>query len=114
MAQPVGPDLLYTREITDPELARKFRDDPASLGSISIGFADRGRVINAVQMPDDPVWIVERPTYSYGTRETIDGLALVFRTIRRQFPESARRASATWAPGTADICGPTVRTRAGA
>ena len=27
MAQPVGPDLLYTREITDPELARKFRDD---------------------------------------------------------------------------------------
>ncbi len=89
MAQPVGPDLLYTREITDPELARKFRDDPASLGSISIGFADRGRVINAVQMPEDPAWIVERPTYSYGTRETIDGLALVFRTVRRQFPDSA-------------------------
>ena len=89
MVQPVGPDLLYTREITDQELTRKVRDHLASLGSISIGFADRGRVINAVQMPDDPAWIVERPTYAYGTRETIDALALVFRSVHRQFPESA-------------------------
>jgi murein endopeptidase len=89
MAQPVGPDLLYTREITDQELTRKFQDEPQSLGSVSIGFADRGRVINAVQMPQDPAWIVERPGYSYGTRETIDALALVFHSVRRQFPESA-------------------------
>jgi murein endopeptidase len=89
MVQPVGPDLLYTREITDQELTRKVRDDLASLGSVSIGFADRGRVINAVQMPDDPAWIVERPTYAYGTREAIDALALVFRSVHRQFPESA-------------------------
>src|SRR5437762_1199694 len=88
-AEPVGPALLYTRELTDQDLARKFRDDLASLGSISIGFADRGRVVNAVQMPQDPAWIVERPTLSYGTRETIDSLAQVFRSVRRRFPASA-------------------------
>src|SRR2546427_87361 len=89
MAQPIGPDLLYTREITDQELAQKVRTQLESLGSISIGFADRGRVINAVQMPSDPGWIVERPNCAFGTRETIDALALVLRAVRRQFPESA-------------------------
>ena len=85
-AEPVGPALLYTRELTDQDLARKFRDDLASLGSVSIGFADRGRVLNAVQMPQDPAWIVERPNVAYATRETIDALAQVFRSVHRRFP----------------------------
>lgn len=88
-AEPVGPALLYTRELTDQDLARKFRDDLASLGSVSIGFADRGRVLNAVQMPQDPAWIVERPNVAYATRETIDALAQVFRSVHRRFPASA-------------------------
>jgi murein endopeptidase len=87
--EPVGPALLYTRELTDQDLARKFRDELASLGSISIGFADRGRVVNAVQMPQGAAWIVERPTLSFGTRETIDSLAQVFRSVHRRFPDSA-------------------------
>src|SRR5262249_33551948 len=81
MAQPIGPDLLYTREITDQELAQRLRTQLDSLGSISIGFADRGRVINAVQMPSDPAWIVERPTYAWATRETVDALGLAFRAV---------------------------------
>jgi len=89
LVQPIGPDLLYTREITDEELTQKFRDELQSLGSISLGFADRGRLINAVQMPQDPAWIVERPNYAYATRETVDALARVFRVVHRQFPESA-------------------------
>jgi murein endopeptidase len=88
MAQPIGPDLLYTRELTDDELARKLREDLPSLGSISIGFADRGRVLNAVQMPEDPAWIVERPAYAFATRETVDSLALAFRSVRKRFPDS--------------------------
>ncbi|MGZ6125349.1 MAG: peptidoglycan-binding protein, partial [Myxococcales bacterium] len=87
--QPLGPALLYTRELTDQDLARKFRDDPASLGSVSVGFADRGRLLNAVQMPRDPAWIVERPELSFATRETVDALALAFRAVRREFPGSA-------------------------
>src|SRR4051812_20335860 len=88
-AQPVGPALLYTRELTEQVLARMFRDELESLGTVSVGFADRGRVINAMQMPRDPAWIVERPNYSYATRETIESLAQVFRSVRRQFPDSA-------------------------
>jgi len=88
-AQPVGPALLYTRELTDQVLARMFRTDLASLGTVSVGFADRGRVINAMQMPRDPAWIVERPTFSYATRETIEGLMQAFRSVHRQFPDSA-------------------------
>src|SRR2546427_64886 len=86
---PIGPALLYTRELTEHDLAQKLRGDPASLGSISIGFADRGRIINAVQMPQDPAWIIERPDFSYAVRETVDGLAQAFRSVRRQFPDSA-------------------------
>jgi murein endopeptidase len=88
-AEPVGPALLYTRELTDQDLARKFRDELPSLGSVSIGFADRGRVLNAVQMPQDPAWIVERPNLAYATRETVDALAQVFRSVHRRFPDSA-------------------------
>ncbi|MGZ6125859.1 MAG: peptidoglycan-binding protein, partial [Myxococcales bacterium] len=57
--QPLGPALLYSRELTDDDLARKFRDDLSSLGTVSVGFADRGRLLNGVQMPRDPAWIVE-------------------------------------------------------
>src|SRR5438132_11856243 len=86
---PIGPALLYTRELTKHDLAQKLRDDPASLGSISIGFADRGRIINALQMPQDPAWIIERPDFSYAVRETAVALAQAFRSVRRQFPDSA-------------------------
>src|SRR6266436_370876 len=88
MVQPIGPNLLYTRELTDDELAQKLRYDLASLGSVSIGFADRGRVLNAVQMPEDPAWIVERPAYAFATRETVDALALAFRSVRQRFPDA--------------------------
>jgi murein endopeptidase len=88
-AEPVGPALLYTRELSDEELAQRLKRDLPSLGSISIGFADHGRVLNAVQMPQDPAWIVERPNLAWATRETIDSLAQVFRSVHRQFPDSA-------------------------
>src|SRR5205807_2459713 len=57
--------------------------------SISIGFADRGLIINAVQMPQDPAWIIERPDFSYAVQEAVDALAQAFRSVRRQFPDSA-------------------------
>ena len=87
--QPLGPALLYTRELTDDDLARKFRDDLPALGSVAVGFADRGRLLNGVQMPRDPAWILERPNLAFATRETVDALALAFRAVRREFPDSA-------------------------
>jgi murein endopeptidase len=88
-AQPTGPDILYTRDLSDEELARRFKEDLASLGSVSVGFADRGRMINAVRMPSDPAWVLARPNLAYGAQETVDALSLVLRSVHEQFPGSA-------------------------
>src|SRR5262245_34586469 len=53
---PVDESLRYSLDVADHELESRFCRDPASLGSISVGFADAGRVINAVQMPEDDAW----------------------------------------------------------
>ncbi len=66
--QPLGPALLYTRELSDEDLARKFREDLPGLGTVAVGFADRGRLLNGVQMPRDPAWILERPNLAFATR----------------------------------------------
>src|SRR5207237_10241297 len=58
---PIGPALLYTRELTKHDLAQKLRDDPASLGRLYHGFADRGLIINAVQMRQSGAWLMYRP-----------------------------------------------------
>ena len=88
-AAPAGPGLRYSADLDDLELERRWRDDLASLGSVSVGFADQGRLINAVHMPDDPAWVCQRPDLAYGTKETVDSLALAFRAVHAQFPGSA-------------------------
>src|SRR5207253_10392359 len=65
----VGPDIRYSADLSDDALQRRWTDDLESLGSISVGFADQGRLINAAKMPPDEAWILERPTLAYGTRE---------------------------------------------
>jgi len=54
-----------------------------------------GRVLNAVQMPQEiPAWIVERPAFAFATRETVDALALAFRSVRSGSPIPPRPGSA--------------------
>ncbi|MGZ6143851.1 MAG: LysM peptidoglycan-binding domain-containing protein [Myxococcales bacterium] len=84
-----GPDIRYSADLSDDELKRRWQDDLASLGSISVGFADQGRLINGVRMAEDEAWICERPTLAYGTRETVESLMNAFRAVRKQFPASA-------------------------
>ena len=88
-AAAAGPGMRYTADLADSELARRWREDLASLGSISVGFADQGRLINAVHMPDDPAWICQRPDLAWGAQETVDALALAFRAVRAAYPDSA-------------------------
>ena len=85
----VGPDIRYSADLSDDELQRRWTDDLESLGSISVGFADQGRLINAARMPQDDAWILERPTLAYGTHEAVEALINAFRAVRKQFPESA-------------------------
>ena len=84
-----GPGLRYTGDLADAELSRRWRAHLESLGSISVGFADQGRLINAVHMPVDPAWICQRPDLAWGSQETVDSLVLAFRAVRAEFPDSA-------------------------
>jgi len=84
-----GPGIHYTADLSDEALQRLWQADLESLGSISVGFADQGRMINAVHMAQDPAWICERPELAWGAKETVDALELAFRAVRQKFPESA-------------------------
>jgi murein endopeptidase len=88
-AQATGPDVSFTRDLSNDELARRWQHDLPSLGSISVGFADEGRLINGLHMPKDEAWICARPDLAWGTKEAIDGLTAAFRAVREQFPDSA-------------------------
>ncbi|MFN7135433.1 MAG: penicillin-insensitive murein endopeptidase, partial [Myxococcales bacterium] len=85
-AAPQG--LLYSADLSDEELARRFVNDLASLGSISVGFAEAGRLINGVQMPPGDGWVVVSPEYAWGTQETIDFLIHGARAVREKFPDA--------------------------
>ena len=89
VAATADPSLRYSADLDDLDLERRWRSDLESLGSISVGFADQGRLINAAHMPADPAWTCQRPDLAYGTKETVDALALAFRAVHEQFPDSA-------------------------
>lgn len=64
------------------------RNEPARLGPMSIGRANRGSLYNGVQMPEGPHWRLVDPDRSWATQETIDGLTLAIQTVVREHPEA--------------------------
>lgn len=74
--------------LSDAEIEEKLKQDPASLGSISLGATNAGRLINGVQMPDGEGWQNIDRARAWGTQETVDALARAIREARRQFPDS--------------------------
>jgi murein endopeptidase len=85
-AVPGGP--RYTADLSDEDLAAAWKQDPARLGSISVGFTDAGRMLNSEPFPREGNWIVVDPANAYGTRETIDYLTTAIGAVCSQFPES--------------------------
>ncbi|GEN10141.1 Penicillin-insensitive murein endopeptidase [Myxococcus fulvus] len=85
---PTGP--LYTADLSDEELARRWKDDIASLGSMAVGFAHSGRLVNSVQFPkgEGADWLVVQPEIAWGTQESIDYLIAAIREVRSRFPEA--------------------------
>jgi LysM repeat protein len=84
----IDPGIVYSTDITDQQLADLFVRDLAKLGSISVGFADEGRMINAVQMPKGDGWVVVQPDHAWGTQETIDGLIAAATGVHNRFPSA--------------------------
>ncbi len=85
---PTDDRLRYSTDIAEGELEERFCKDPASLGSISVGFADAGRVINAVQMPTDEAWELVVPEYAWGTAETVEYLSAAGRAVKMLYPDA--------------------------
>ncbi len=83
---PAGGALLYSADIDDAELEQRFVGDLESLGSVSVGLAEAGRLINGVQMrPSDHVEVVV-PENAWGTSETIDYLNTVADEVATAVP----------------------------
>ncbi|WNG47415.1 LysM peptidoglycan-binding domain-containing protein [Archangium minus] len=83
---PTGP--LYTAELSDEQLTEMWKKDPASLGSISVGFVESGRMVNAERFPAGDDWIVVSPELAWGTRETLDYIAKAIREVRAAYPKA--------------------------
>ncbi len=82
----VDPGIVYSADVSDGDLAKRFVADIGSLGSMSIGFADEGRLINAMQMPAGAVGTVFRAAHAWGTRETIEALMASAKAVQARFP----------------------------
>lgn len=88
VAPGTDPGIVYSTDLTDEQLAQYFQHDMPRIGSVSIGFADEGRMLNAVQMPSGKGWIVVQPDHAWGTRETIDGLIAAAGAVYQRFPDA--------------------------
>lgn len=92
-AEPVGPEvegIRFSRDLDDAQLLQRWSHAPESLGSLSVGFADAGRIINAVPFPEGPLWTVVSPAQAYGLRETVDAVMKAIQVVEERHPGSPR------------------------
>lgn len=75
---------------TDKELAQLYAQEPASVGCLSVGATNRGRLINGVQMPEGPYWELNDKAHIWGTSETIQGLIRCIERVNEQFPDTQK------------------------
>jgi len=76
----------YTAELDDEALALKFKQDPSSLGSLSLGLVGQGRLMNAARFPAGTNWTLTTPHAAYATQETIGYIITAVTEVTRQFP----------------------------
>jgi murein endopeptidase len=82
------PEVQYTAELSDEELMRRWKEDPASLGSVSVGFVHSGRMVNSVRFPESSDWTVVSPDKAWTTEETVHYLTQVIRELRGRYPDA--------------------------
>jgi len=70
------------------KLERAVVEDPASLGSVTIGSPNRGILLNGVQMPPGDHYELVDPPHAWGTQETIDFLLTCIRKVNEVHPGS--------------------------
>ena len=89
MDEPTRPAPAATSpllKLSDEELIRKFRSDPASIGSLSVGRPAMGLLVNGVPMTKGDGWTVMGTGAAFGTEETVASIAHCIQRVREKFP----------------------------
>lgn len=73
--------------LSDQDIEDRYKKDPASLGSMSVGRPNAGVLVNGVQMPAGERWLLLDPGRAWGTRETVDALSLIIHRVNERFPQ---------------------------
>lgn len=68
------------------EIQARLREDPAALGSVSLGRPNGGALFGALRMPDGDGWEVVDPENAWATQETIDYLVTAISEVEGRFP----------------------------
>ncbi len=84
-----GNEFRYTADLSDDELQKEWSEDRAALGTISVGFTDAGRLINAKQFPSDGPWTLVCGDKAWATQETIDYLTKVLTYMDEKYPDGS-------------------------
>lgn len=83
---PVAPPI----DASDAELRRRAREDPRSLGSLSMGRPEAGALVNGLRLTEGPHWRVAYPDNAWATAETIralvDGLTATYERLPGDAP----------------------------
>ncbi|MBI4956775.1 MAG: penicillin-insensitive murein endopeptidase [Myxococcales bacterium] len=87
---PAAPSVRPFAELGNGEIERRVASDLASLGPISVGWANQGGLVNGVQMPRADGWTVLDPDDTWGTQETVDALVRCIGIVRARHPGSPR------------------------
>lgn len=86
----IDPERRYTADLSDEELQRLWLEDIEALGSISMGFAHAGRIINAVPFPRGENWTIVEPRATYALQEVVDFVTTAINTVAAEHPGSPR------------------------
>lgn len=76
--------------LTNVEIEQKVKGDLASIGPISTGYPNNGRLFNAVQMPENDHWKMTDPGNAWGTKETVDSITRAIEKVFAKYPESPK------------------------
>ncbi len=77
--------------LSDAEIGRRVKDDMASIGPMSLGPPNGGRLFNGIRMPDGERWTLTDPGNAYGTQETIDSIVKAIDKVHAAYPNGTHK-----------------------
>lgn len=75
-------------KLSKADIEAKVKNDLGSIGPISLGLPNRGRLFNGVRMPEGELWKFSDPGNAYGTQETIDSITRAIQKVHDKYPDA--------------------------